>query len=35
MKQKVTKGLREVLGTGKLSKRTWTFSRGQAEVTVI
>ncbi len=35
MKQKATKGLLEVSGTGKLSKRTWTFSNGQAEVTEI
>ncbi len=35
MKQKATKGLLEVSGTGKLSKRTWTFSNGQAEIMVI
>ncbi len=35
MKQKATKGLLEVSGTGKLSKRTWTFPKGQAEVMVI
>jgi coproporphyrinogen III oxidase len=35
MKQKATKGLLEASGTGKLSKRTWTFPKGQAEVMVI
>ncbi len=35
MKQKVSKGLLEVSGTGKLSKRTWTLSNGQAEIMVI
>ncbi len=35
MKQKATKGLLEVSGTGKLSERTWTFSKGQAEIMVI
>ncbi len=35
MKQKATKGLLEVSGSGKLSKRNWTFPKGQAEVMVI
>jgi len=35
MKQKVSKGLLEVSGTGKLSKRTWTFPNGQAEIMVV
>ncbi len=35
MKQKASKGLLEVSGTGKLSKRTWTFPNGQAEIMVI
>jgi coproporphyrinogen III oxidase len=35
MKQKVSDGLLEVSGTGKLSKRTWDFTNGQAEVMVI
>ncbi len=35
MKQKASKGLLEASGTGKLSKRTWTFPTGQAEIMVI
>jgi len=35
MKQKASNGLLEVSGTGKLSKRTWDFPNGQAEVIVI
>jgi coproporphyrinogen III oxidase len=35
MKQKASQGLLEVSGTGKLSKRTWTFPDGQAENMVI
>ena len=35
MKQKASKGLLEVSGTGKLSKRTWTFPNGHAEIMVI
>jgi len=35
MKQKASKGLLEVSGTGKLSKKTWTFPHGQAEIMVI
>jgi len=35
MKQKASKGLLEVSGTGKLSKRTWTFPKGHAEIMVI
>jgi len=35
MKQRASKGLLEVSGTGKLSKRTWTFPNGQVEVMVI
>ena len=35
MKQKASKGLLDVSGAGKLSKRTWTFPKGQAEIMVI
>ena len=35
MKQKASKGLLEVSGTGKLSSRTWQFPQGQAEIMVI
>ena len=35
MKQKASEGLLEVSGNGKLSKRTWTFPNGHAEVMVI
>jgi len=35
MKQKATKRLLEVSGTGKLSIRTWQFPQGQAEIMVI
>ena len=35
MKQKASKGLLEASGIGKLSKRTWTFPKGQAEIMVI
>ncbi len=35
MKQKASKGPLEVSGTGKLSKRAWTFPKGQAESMVI
>jgi len=35
MKHKVSKGLLEASGTGKLSKRTWTFPNGHAEIIVI
>jgi coproporphyrinogen III oxidase len=35
MKQKASKELLEVSGTGKLSKRTWTFPKGHAEIMVI
>lgn len=35
MKQKASQGLLEVSGTGKLSKRTWTFPNGHAEIIVI
>ncbi len=35
MKQKVSKGLLEVSGTGKLSNRTWTFPNGHAEIMLI
>jgi coproporphyrinogen III oxidase len=35
MKQKAPKVLLEVSGTGKLSRRTWTFPQGQAENMII
>ena len=35
MKQKASKGLLEVSGTGKLTERTWAFPNGHAEVMVI
>jgi len=35
MKQKASQGLLEVSGTGKLSKRTWTFPNGHAEIMVV
>ncbi len=35
VKQKTTKGLLEVSGTGKLSERTWTFPKGHSKIIVI
>jgi coproporphyrinogen III oxidase len=35
MKQKASKGLLEVSGTGKLFKKTWDFPKGRAEIMVI
>ena len=35
MKPKASKGLLDVSGTGKLSKRTWKLPNGQVEITVI
>ena len=35
MKQKASKGLIEVSGTGKLSSRSWQFPQGQAEIMII
>ena len=35
MKQKASKGLLAVSGTGKSSERTWTFPNGHAEVMVV
>ena len=35
MKQKASRGLLDVSDTGKLSKKTWTFPKGQAEIMVI
>ena len=35
MKQKASKGLLEVSGTGKLFERTWTLPKGHAEIMVI
>jgi coproporphyrinogen III oxidase len=35
MKRKATSGLLELSATRKLSKRTWTFPKGQAEIMII
>ena len=35
MKQKASKGLLEVSGIGKLSKRIWTFPKGHSEIMVV
>ena len=35
IKQRASKGLLEVSGTGKLSQRTWTFPKGNSEIMVI